>query len=77
MPHTLTHSQTTEYRATQLVSSIKFKLSLAIKSNIGRDQAWVERKGRDRGFVFSAVGEELSSVRGGLRTGGGWKAMNI
>ena len=27
MPHTLTHSQTTEYRATQLVSSIKFKLS--------------------------------------------------
>ena len=30
MPHTLTHSQTTEYRATQLVSSIKHKLSHAI-----------------------------------------------
>ena len=30
MPDTLTHSQTTEYRATQLVSSIKHKLSHAI-----------------------------------------------
>ena len=30
MPHTLTHSQTSEYRATQLVSSIKHKLSHAI-----------------------------------------------
>ena len=29
MPHTLTHSQTTEYRATQLLSSIQFKLSHA------------------------------------------------
>ena len=38
---------------------------------VKRDQAWVERKGRDRGFVFSAVGEELSSVRGGLRTADG------
>ena len=63
--------QTTECSSTQLVSSIKFKLSLAIKSNIGRDQAWVERKGRDRGFVFSAVGEELSSVRGGPRAADG------
>ena len=30
MPHTLTHSQTSEYRATQLVSSIKHKLSHTI-----------------------------------------------
>ena len=30
MPDTLTHLQTTEYRATQLVSSIKFKLSHAM-----------------------------------------------
>ena len=30
MPHTLTHSQTTEYRATQLLYSIQFKLSHAI-----------------------------------------------
>ena len=30
MPHTLTDRQTTEYRATQLVLSIKFKLSHAI-----------------------------------------------
>ena len=30
MPHTLTHSQTTENRATQLVSIIKHKLSHAI-----------------------------------------------
>ena len=30
MPDTLTHSQTTEYSATQLVSSIKHKLSHAI-----------------------------------------------
>ena len=29
MPDTLTHSQTTEYRATQLLSSIQFKLSHA------------------------------------------------
>ena len=33
MPHTLTHSQTTEYRATQLVSSIKHKLSHAINKS--------------------------------------------
>ena len=31
MPDTLTHSQTTEYSATQLVSSIKHKLSHAIE----------------------------------------------
>ena len=30
MPHTLTHSQTTEYRATQLLYSIQFKLSHAM-----------------------------------------------
>ena len=30
MPDILTHSQTTEYRATQLLSSIQFKLSHAI-----------------------------------------------
>ena len=30
IPNTLTHSQTTEYRATQLVESIKFKLSHTI-----------------------------------------------
>ena len=30
LTHSLTHSQTTEYRATQLVSSIKFKLSHAM-----------------------------------------------
>ena len=29
IPDTLTHSKTTEYRATQLVESIKFKLSHA------------------------------------------------
>ena len=33
MPDTLTHSQTTEYRATQLVSSIKHKLSHAITAS--------------------------------------------
>ena len=38
---------------------------------VKRDQAWVERKGLDRGFVFSAVGEELSSVRGGPRAADG------
>ena len=32
MPDILTHSQTTEYSATQLVSSIKLKLSHAIRS---------------------------------------------
>ena len=33
IPNTLTHSQTREYRATQLVESIKFKLSHAISQN--------------------------------------------
>ena len=36
MPDTLTHSQTTEYRATQLVSSIKHKLSHAIFGIFGK-----------------------------------------
>ena len=32
LTHSLTHSQTTEYRATQVVYSINFKLSHAIKA---------------------------------------------
>ena len=34
MPDILTHSQTTEYSATQLVSSIKHKLSHAISNQL-------------------------------------------
>ena len=37
MPDILTHSQTTEYSATQLVSSIKFKLSHAIMASPSAD----------------------------------------
>ena len=37
LTHSLTHSQPTENRATQLVSSIKFKLSHAI-NHIGKIQ---------------------------------------
>ena len=53
------------------LQNITKTILLKIKSNIGRDQAWVKRKGWDRGFVFSAVGEELPSVRGGLRAADG------
>ena len=44
MPHTLTHSQTTEYRATQLLYSIQFKLSHAIAKG---------------GMVLAEIGEPL------------------
>ena len=46
MPDTLTHSQTTEYRATQLVSSIKHKLSHAISyfcANFARNSLFSEK----------------------------------
>ena len=65
MPDTLTHSQT-EDRATQLVSSIKFKLSHAIQNCLGSQTQilifWPS-------FTFLAIVTRVSGVSGNYKDG--------